>query len=69
MRALGAACAAAGVEVRAIVEVNVGMNRAGLPWIDESSADGSPVVALARLIQEVDGLRFVGIMGYEGHAL
>ncbi len=64
-RAYAAACAAAGVEVRSIVEFNIGMDRAGVPPIvDAAAADESRGLALCRLIEELPGLKFVGIMGY-----
>lgn len=42
-----------------VVDVNVGMNRCGVP-------PGEPSVRMARLAVE-SGLRFRGLMGYEGH--
>ncbi|MCX7671435.1 MAG: alanine racemase, partial [Anaerolineae bacterium] len=62
VRALAAAAVTAGVEVGVLVEVDNGMARAGV-------APGEPVVALARLIHSTPGLRFDGIMGWEGHAV
>ena len=59
---LAEAAASAGVTVRILVEVAVGMGRCGVT---------SPEAALA-LAQQVDkakALRFAGIMGYEGHAV
>lgn len=58
---LGAAASTAGVQLRVVVEVNVGMDRAGV-------GPGEPVVALARMVQRCPGLRFAGVMGWEGHA-
>lgn len=46
--------------VGAVVEVDVGMGRAGVP-------PGAPVLALARKIKSLKGLQFKGVMGYEGH--
>lgn len=43
------------------IEVNIGMNRAGVQ-------PGPPVVALAREIASRPGLRFVGVTGWESHA-
>lgn len=60
--ALGAAAAAAGVTLHAIVEVDVGMHRCGAP-------DPASAVALARGIAEHPHLAFRGVMGYEGHAV
>lgn len=45
--------------VNVLVDVDLGLQRCGVP-------PGEPGVALARLILE-QGLRFRGIMGYEGH--
>lgn len=45
--------------VNVLVDVDLGLKRCGVP-------PGEPGVALARLILE-QGLRFRGIMGYEGH--
>lgn len=56
------AAAAAGVEVRAIIEVDIGLNRAGVP-------PGDAVLQLAAVIESLPAVRFVGIMGYEGHLL
>jgi D-serine deaminase-like pyridoxal phosphate-dependent protein len=59
---LAAAACAKGVTLRAILEVEVGMGRCGV-------APGAPALALARLVHELPGLRFEGVMGYEGHAV
>lgn len=59
---ISAATSAAGVSPRAIVEVNIGHNRCGL-------TPGPAVVELARQIIAAPGLRFFGIMGYEGHII
>lgn len=55
-----AAGRAAGVEIPMLVELNVGQERAGV-------APGEPAAALARLIAGTPGVRFAGIMGWEGH--
>lgn len=47
--------------LRVAIEVNIGMNRAGV-------APGAPVVALAREIAGRPGLRFVGVVGWESQA-
>ncbi len=60
--ALGQATSAAGVRVRALVEVNVGLNRAGV-------LPGEAVVRLAQLIHDTPGVELAGVMGYEGHLL
>lgn len=62
VEALGAAASAAGVEIGALVEVNVGMNRCGVE-------PGEPALALARVVRETKGLAFRGVMGYEGHTV
>jgi 3-hydroxy-D-aspartate aldolase len=51
-----------GVELPMVVDVNVGMDRTGV-------APGRPVLELARAIDAAPGLRFAGLMGYEGHVL
>jgi D-serine deaminase-like pyridoxal phosphate-dependent protein len=50
----------AGVTVGVLVEVDVGMNRCGVP-------PGEPALALARQVHGSPGLRFVGLQGYDGH--
>jgi D-serine deaminase-like pyridoxal phosphate-dependent protein len=61
-----AALAAAGPNperpLRVVVEVDLGMNRAGVP-------PGPAVVALADAVARHPGLRFVGVMAWESHAL
>ena len=57
---LSAAAQAAGATLRVLLEVDVGMGRCGVPA-------GEP--ALARRLSALPGLRFEGIMGYEGHAV
>lgn len=57
---LGAAARSAGVTVRVLVEVDIGMGRCGV-------LPGDPATALARRVAETGGLRFAGLMGYEGH--
>ena len=49
-------------ELRLVVEVNIGMDRAGV-------APGSPAVVLADAIARQQGLRFVGVTGWESHAV
>ena len=58
---LDAAFANAGKPLRVAIEVDIGMNRAGV-------APGAPVVALAREIASRPGLRFVGVVGWESQA-
>src|SRR5258706_3714454 len=54
---LDAAFRNASKRVRVAIEVNIGMNRAGVE-------PGSPVVAFAREIASRPGLRFVGVAGW-----
>lgn len=62
VRQIGAAAAAAGTEVRVVVEVNVGMDRAGV-------APGEATVRLARVAADTPGVRLAGLMAWEGHTL
>ena len=57
--AIAEAARAAGVTVRLVIEINMGMNRAGVE-------PGEDCVALARLIAAQDGVTFAGLMGWEG---
>lgn len=57
---LSAACVGKGVELRVLVEVDVGMGRCGTP-------PGAPARDLARQVSKAAGLRLMGLMGYEGH--
>jgi D-serine deaminase-like pyridoxal phosphate-dependent protein len=56
------ALALEGLTVRAILEVDIGMDRAGV-------LPGRPAVELAKRVNELPGLKLVGVMGYEGHLL
>jgi D-serine deaminase-like pyridoxal phosphate-dependent protein len=58
--ALGQAAAAKGVGLGVVVEVDVGQGRAGV-------APGPAAVELSRYVQNTPGLRFCGLMGWEGH--
>lgn len=60
--ALGAAALAYGVEIGVLVEINCGMERAGVQ-------PGEPVLTLARLITQTPGVRLRGVMSWEGHTL
>lgn len=60
--AIGAAASAKGVEVGVLIEVNTGMNRAGVE-------PGEPTLALARQIDDTPGVRLRGLMTWEGHTL
>ncbi len=59
---IGSAATDAGVSVRVLVDVDVGMNRCGVP-------PGAPAADLAEQAEATDGIAFAGIMGYEGHAM
>ena len=62
VRELDAAAREKGVRPRVVVEVNVGMDRCGV-------LPGDPVVALSRLVAASEGLRYAGLMGWEGHTM
>ena len=62
LTAIAAAASARGVSPRVLIEVNIGHNRCGL-------TPGSQVVALARQAVDSPGVRFAGLMGYEGHII
>ena len=59
---LASAARAAGVEVGILVDVDLGMARNGVRSIEAA-------VDMARRVADADGLRFDGVMGYEGHTL
>lgn len=61
VRALGRAATETGVELGIVVEVDIGLLRAGV-------APGRPAVELSRLVHGTPGLRYLGLMGWEGHA-
>ena len=56
---LSLAASSSVAELGVIIELNVGQDRCG---VDEDGA-----VELARLVEKSPGLRFDGLMGYEGH--
>lgn len=60
LKSLDEAAQAANKKIRVVVEVNMGINRAGVE-------PGNSVVTLAKKVAACRGLRFVGIMGWEGH--
>jgi len=60
VRDLAEAAQAFGAELGVLVEVNVGMDRCGVE-------PGEPAVELAQVVARHKGLRFMGLMGYEGH--
>ncbi len=61
-RPISDAMHAAGLKVRAILEIDIGMDRAGV-------APGKPAVELAKKVAALPGIEFCGVMGYEGHLL
>ncbi len=52
----------AGVTVDLLVEVDIGMNRCGVP-------PGEATLELARRVSQAGNLRFDGLQGYEGHVV
>jgi D-serine deaminase-like pyridoxal phosphate-dependent protein len=62
VREIDAAAGLAGSKPRIVIEVNVGMERAG-------SAPGAATVELAKLIASLPNVRFAGLMAWEGHSL
>jgi len=62
VRMLSEMISAAGLQVGALVEVDVGMGRCGV-------VAGQAAVELARLVAASPGLRFEGLQGYEGHSV
>jgi D-serine deaminase-like pyridoxal phosphate-dependent protein len=48
--------------VRAILEIDIGLERAGV-------ASGKPAIELAKRVADLPGIHLVGVMGYEGHLL
>ncbi len=59
---LGAAAVEAGTTIGVLVDIDLGMKRTGVAALETA-------VELARLIWATPGLRFDGLMGYEGHTL
>jgi D-serine deaminase-like pyridoxal phosphate-dependent protein len=57
---LSGAAAARGVQLRILVEVNIGNNRCGVEPYENA-------LEMARAVQKASGLRFMGLMGYDGH--
>jgi D-serine deaminase-like pyridoxal phosphate-dependent protein len=62
VKALDSAAQTAGTRLRTVVEVNIAMNRAGVE-------PGEPTVALAKQVAACRGLRFAGLMAWEGGRL
>jgi D-serine deaminase-like pyridoxal phosphate-dependent protein len=54
------AATAAGVEVGVIIEIDSGMSRAGV-------APGEATVAMSQFVHGTPGLRYMGLMAWEGH--
>jgi len=61
--AIAEAARRAGATVGALIEVDTGMGRCGMP------ADRATIVRAAQEVARMPGLRFRGLMGYEGHAV
>jgi D-serine deaminase-like pyridoxal phosphate-dependent protein len=62
VRPISAAMAAAGLVLRVLIEVDIGLHRVGVP-------PGEPTLDLARFVAAQPGVELAGIMGYEGHLL
>ncbi|MEX2157937.1 MAG: DSD1 family PLP-dependent enzyme [Dehalococcoidia bacterium] len=56
------AAQAEGGEVGVVVDINVGMPRCGIEH-------GEPALRLAKRAADMSGVRFAGLMGYEGHVV
>ncbi len=61
VKEIAAAGREAGVNVRVLIEINSGMERAGVLPKD--------ALALAKEIDALDGIEFAGLMTWEGHAM
>ena len=59
---LSAAAEAKGITLRILIEVNTGMDRCGVE-------PGKPTLDLANRVMRSKGLKFEGLMGYEGHTV
>lgn len=59
---MSAAMEKAGLKVRVIIEVDIGLQRVGV-------LPGDPTVEFAQQLLQLPGLELAGIMGYEGHLL
>ncbi len=57
---LAAAALAAEVELRVLLEVNICMDRCGVE-------PGEPALELASKLNQIKGIKFTGLQGYEGH--
>ena len=59
---LGRAMVDAGREIRVILELDIGLSRVGV-------SPGQAALELAQQVVATPGLKFAGVMGYEGHLL
>lgn len=62
IEALDEAGRAAGTPIRALIELNLGMNRCGVE-------PGQPALELAQRMAAAPGITLAGLMGWEGHLL
>src|SRR5208282_5891956 len=62
VKMLSGAASSAGVRLRVLVEVDIGMHRCGV-------APGQPALDLGRFVASLAGLSFEGLQGYEGHVV
>jgi D-serine deaminase-like pyridoxal phosphate-dependent protein len=62
VREIGQTAAAQGVTVGVLVEIDLGMKRAGV-------ATGEEALALAQLSYRTPGIEYRGLMGWEGHTV
>lgn len=62
IRELSAVAQRFGSLIYVVVEIDVGLGRCGVP-------PGEGALVLARYISDMPGLVFVGVLGYEGHAV
>jgi D-serine deaminase-like pyridoxal phosphate-dependent protein len=62
VKMLSEAASAAGIRLRVLVEVDIGMHRCGV-------VPGQPALDLAQLVASSPGLSFEGLQGYEGHSV
>jgi D-serine deaminase-like pyridoxal phosphate-dependent protein len=62
VKMLSEAASHAGIRLRVLVEVDIGMHRCGV-------APGEPAFELARVVASSPGLSFEGLQGYEGHSV
>src|SRR6185503_3799584 len=62
VRQLDRAASAGGKQLRVVIEVDIGMHRAGVE-------PGAATVSLAKTISACAGLRFAGVFGWEGQTV